>query len=198
VAVAYRRSVFETVGLFDEAFDACEDVELNHRVAQAGLRCYFTPRVAVHYFPRSRLTALFRQMMRYGAGRVRLLRKHPVTFPLPSFVPAAFLLGVLAGPLLAWFSTWLAVAYAGTLGVYALLVGLAGATTAARTADLRVAAWLPLVFVTIHLGAGAGILREWAMGWWKPLSRRQQGDSVGTLPFQQRLTFTTAERRPAA
>ena len=45
VAVAYRRSVFETVGLFDEAFDACEDVEFNHRAARAGLRCYFTPRV---------------------------------------------------------------------------------------------------------------------------------------------------------
>src|SRR5262249_2194741 len=80
VAVAYRRSVFETVGLFDETFDACEDVELNHRVARAGMRCYFTPRVAVHYYPRSCLTGLFRQMMRYGAGRVRLLRKHPETF----------------------------------------------------------------------------------------------------------------------
>src|SRR5204863_2792068 len=60
VAVAYRRSVFERVGLFDENFDACEDVELNHRVARAGLRCYFTPRVAVHYYPRSSLTCMFR------------------------------------------------------------------------------------------------------------------------------------------
>src|SRR5207253_399201 len=29
VAVAYRREVFEVVGLFDERFDACEDVEFN-------------------------------------------------------------------------------------------------------------------------------------------------------------------------
>src|SRR5262249_28297838 len=29
VAVAYRRRVFDAVGLFDETFDACEDVEFN-------------------------------------------------------------------------------------------------------------------------------------------------------------------------
>ena len=38
VAVAYRRDVFERVGLFDETFDACEDVEFNHRVAR-GAAC---------------------------------------------------------------------------------------------------------------------------------------------------------------
>src|SRR5262249_28152134 len=137
------------------------------------------------------------QMMRYGIGRVRLLRKHPETFTPPVFVPAAFLLGLLAGPVLAWFSTWLGLAYAGTLGVYALLVGLACATIARRT-DLRVAAWLPLVFVTIHLGAGAGIVREWLVGWWRPRSRRPEGDAVARLPFQQRLTVAPAERRTAA
>src|SRR5579885_3466732 len=66
VAVAYRREVFEAVGLFDESFDACEDVELNHRVARAGLRCFFTPRVAVRYHPRASLGGLFRQLARYG------------------------------------------------------------------------------------------------------------------------------------
>ena len=47
VAVAYRREVFERIGYFDESFDACEDVEFNHRAARAGLTCYFTPRVGV-------------------------------------------------------------------------------------------------------------------------------------------------------
>ncbi len=64
VAVAYRREVFSVVGAFDETFDACEDVEFNHRLARAGMRCFFTPRVQVRYFPRSSLSGLFRQMMR--------------------------------------------------------------------------------------------------------------------------------------
>src|SRR5262249_37707900 len=41
VAVAYRRAVFDRVGGFDERFDACEDVELNHRIDRAGLKCFF-------------------------------------------------------------------------------------------------------------------------------------------------------------
>jgi len=35
VAVAYRRSIFAQLGYFDEHFDACEDVEFNHRVDKA-------------------------------------------------------------------------------------------------------------------------------------------------------------------
>src|SRR5436305_564656 len=83
-----------------ETFDACEDVEFNHRLAAAGLRCFFTPRARVRYFPRATLKALFLQMARYGRGRVRLLRKHPDTFSLTGFLPALFVAGVFLGPLL--------------------------------------------------------------------------------------------------
>src|SRR5437763_1581398 len=72
VAVAYRREVFDTVGFFDEQFDACEDVEFNERVARAGLSCFFSPHVQVQYHPRDTLGGLFRQMARYGRGRMRL------------------------------------------------------------------------------------------------------------------------------
>ncbi|HJT78401.1 MAG TPA: glycosyltransferase family 2 protein, partial [Gemmataceae bacterium] len=164
VAVAYRRSVFDRVGLFDERFDACEDVEFNHRVDRAGLRCYFTPRVGVRYYPRATLAGLFRQMTRYGRGRVRLLRKHRDTFSAAVFVPAAFVLGVALGPALAWLSPWLLLTYAGTLGLYAALVLLATAACALRARDGRVAVWLPLVFVAIHAGAGCGLLQELVVG----------------------------------
>jgi succinoglycan biosynthesis protein ExoA len=164
VAVAYRRSVFETVGLFDERFDACEDVELNHRVDRAGLRCWFTPRVAVHYHPRASLAGLFRQMLRYGRGRVRLLRKHPETFTLPCFVPAVFVAGVVLGPLLAALSVWLAAAYAGALALYAAAVAVACAGIARKAGDWRIVPWLPLVFLAIRVGADTGLLGELVAG----------------------------------
>jgi succinoglycan biosynthesis protein ExoA len=167
VAVAYRREVFERVGLFDESFDACEDVEFNHRVDRAGLRCFFTPRIALRYQPRGTLTGLFRQMARYGRGRVRLLRKHPETFSLSCFVPAAFVLGLVAGPLVALLSPWLAAAYAGAVGVYLLAVVLASLCLAVKERDLRLLPCLPLVFPAIHLGAGSGILLEAVAGAWR-------------------------------
>jgi succinoglycan biosynthesis protein ExoA len=160
VAVAYRREVFERIGLFDENFDACEDVEFNHRVDRAGLRCFFTPRVAVHYVPRGTLAGLFRQMVRYGRGRVRLLCKHPETFTPASLVPAAFVAGLVVGPVLALFVPWLALVYAGTLALYVAAIAVAMVTIGRRERNPRVLAWLPLVFLTVHCGAGTGILRE--------------------------------------
>jgi succinoglycan biosynthesis protein ExoA len=164
VAVAYRRSVFDTVGVFDDTFDACEDVEFNYRVSRAGLRCFFTPRVAVHYYPRARLSGLFRQMARYGRGRVRLLRKHPETFSFACFLPALFLLGLVAGPLFAWHSAWLAAAYAIAVAVYGAAILATSIGLSLQTRDPRLLPWLPLVFVAIHLGAGAGVLRECVSG----------------------------------
>jgi succinoglycan biosynthesis protein ExoA len=164
VAVAYRRSVFETVGLFDEDFDACEDVEFNHRLDRAGMRCFFTPRVGVRYYPRSSLAGLFRQLARYGRGRVRLLRKHPDTFTLPCFAPAAFLVGLVAGPLLAAVVPWLGLVYAGAVGLYGLLVAVASLGCAVRARDVRLLPRLPAVFLAIHAGAGCGVLQELLVG----------------------------------
>jgi len=163
VAVAYRREVFGRVGYFDETFDACEDVEFNHRVARAGLNCYFTPRVQVRYFPRDSLGKLYRQMIRYGRGRVRLLRKHPDTFSAPGFVPAAFVAGLLLGPLLAWLVSMLWFVYIGCLALYAVLVLAFSAALAARRRDPALLMLLPLVFVTVHVGAGTG-------AWWELLA----------------------------
>jgi succinoglycan biosynthesis protein ExoA len=171
VAIAYRRSVFDTIGLFDESFDACEDVEFNHRLDRAGLRCFFTPRVKAHYYPRSSLSGLFRQMVRYGRGRVRLAGKHPETFSLPGFLPALFLLGVVIGPAAALLSPWLALAYFGALGLYGLVVALASIALAFRTRDFRLLLWLPAVFAAIHGGAGFGILQEAALGLARRFSR---------------------------
>jgi glycosyltransferase involved in cell wall biosynthesis len=181
VAVAYRRSVFDAVGLFDEDFDACEDVEFNHRVERAGFRCFFTPRVRARYYPRATLAGLFLQMLRYGRGRVRLLRKHPDTFSLPCFVPAAFVLGLAVGPALALAMPWLGAAYLGVLALYALIVLLGSAAIAVRTRDLRLLPWLPLVFATVHGGAGAGILRELLLG-----HRRRERVSARAVPASRR------------
>jgi succinoglycan biosynthesis protein ExoA len=160
VGVAYRRSVFERVGDFDERFDACEDVEFNHRVHAAGGRCYFDPRLAVHYHPRGSLAGLARQMARYGRGRARLLLKHPATFSVMPLIPALFL-----GELAASFGLGLvAPPFAALFCLTALLYSAAVVTASLGLALRSRAAWgpflLPAVFLTIHVGAGGGVLSE--------------------------------------
>jgi succinoglycan biosynthesis protein ExoA len=161
VAVAYRREVFHAVGVFDENFDACEDVEFNHRVAQAGMACFFSPRLTVRYHPRSDLRGLFRQMVRYGRGRIRLLRKHPETFSPMGFVPGLFVLGLVVGPVLSVVLPVLAPVYLACVAFYLAVVLAGSAALAVRERRLALFPWLPAVFVAIHTGAGAGLLREW-------------------------------------
>jgi succinoglycan biosynthesis protein ExoA len=160
VAVAYRRDVFRRVGYFDEAFDACEDYEFNHRVARAGLTCFLTPRVTVRYHPRSSLFGLARQLFRYGRGRIRLLRKHPETFSPSVFIPALFALGLCVGPLFAVFLPVLWWLYFGVVGIYAGCSLTFSAAVAWREGSPLMFPLLPLVFAAVHLGAGFGVLRE--------------------------------------
>lgn len=160
VAIAYRRSVFDRVGKFDPNFDACEDYELNHRVDRAGMRCYLVPKLAVRYHPRDSLIGLFRQLARYGRGRVRMLRKHPESFSPMAFVPAAFYAGVVVGPLVCWFVPVLWYAYGAIIGLYAAAVLLASAHAACKDRDLALLPRLPSVFLAVHLGSSFGVLRE--------------------------------------
>jgi succinoglycan biosynthesis protein ExoA len=187
VAVAYRRQVFERVGLFDESFDACEDVELNHRVDRAGLRCFFTPRARVHYHARSSLRGLFQQMYRYGRGRMRLFCKHPETFTVPGFVPALFVLWLVIGAAAAVLVPATAAIYESTLIAYALAVCFASLFLCVRAGALALLPRLPPVFVTIHLGAGLGILSE-GLGGRKGVRDLFRGHSTGLVGSPLRAT----------
>ncbi len=156
----YRREVFEQVGNFDSAFDACEDVEFNWRIARAGLLAWTSPKLAVRYEPRRTLGALFRQMTRYGLGRARLHRKHRTAFSLESLIPAGFTAGL---PLLlaaAFVPTPWRWALLGPYLLYALLSLGASAVTASRR-GLTLFPLLPAVFLAIHTGLGWGYLRGW-------------------------------------
>jgi GT2 family glycosyltransferase len=49
-AVAYRRSMLDEIGPFDESFFMyCEDVDLNWRAQLAGWRCWYTPSAVVYH-----------------------------------------------------------------------------------------------------------------------------------------------------
>jgi len=159
VAVAYRREVFDKVGFFDEQFDACEDVEFNLRVREAGLTCYFAPSIKVDYQPRRTLRGLAYQMARYGRGRSRLWRKHPGSITLPGLVPAALLVWLMTALALSAVHRAFAVVFLATALAY-LLSLTAESLRLSRRHPLRLTARAPLVFMAIHAGFGWGFLRD--------------------------------------
>jgi succinoglycan biosynthesis protein ExoA len=165
-AVAYRREVFHKIGLFDQRFDACEDVEFNQRVHAAGLTCYFEPKLKVVYHPRGSWRGLFVQLGRYGCGRARLAAKHRHSVTLPALVPPLWVLWLLVGPLLCLLFPTLWWVYGGLLTLYAAAVLGASAKLAVGN-PAAVGVRIPLVFLGIHFG--------FAWGFWREVARRVVG-----------------------
>jgi glycosyltransferase involved in cell wall biosynthesis len=155
----YRRTVFDRIGYFDESFDACEDVEFNHRVLSAGLLSYVSPRLAVLYQPRNSARLLGRQMMRYGQGRFRLVQKHHKAFSISQLFPAGLLLWLVFGAIGSTLSWPFAILFTASLAFYAMIVLYFSALLGLRYGLAHF--WRgPIVYLTIHLGLGAGFLRE--------------------------------------
>ncbi len=152
---AYRRGVLDRLVGFDERFDACEDVEFNHRVAEAGYTAWRHPDLAVDYRPRSSPAALLRQMFRYGRGRGRLMVRHPSTTPWLLLAPGVILVGLAgSGFLWGWRPAGLA---ASALGLGWLLI--AGIESLRLARDPGEALRLPPVFLAIHGGLILGFWR---------------------------------------
>lgn len=163
---AYARHVFAQVGYVDETFDACEDVEFNYRVEQAGLICYTSPKLSIRYYPRENLQGLWRQMVRYGEGRIRFVRKHPKALTLNQLIPVGFV-----GGMLLTITYPLYVDLLGTIGlvagkvlggVYSLyvMVLLLNAFQLSVRNSKSFFLQLPSIFFVIHTGLGLGFLRQ--------------------------------------
>lgn len=152
---AYARVQIERLGGYDETFDACEDVEFNHRVAAAGLRAYRHPDLTVAYRPRGSLRGLLRQMIRYGRGRARLMAKHPEQVPWPLVMITG--IGVVWLALLGIFGWWLGARFAlGAAGAY--LLAVAGESVRLKGISGVAARMIP-AFAVIHLGLLLGFWR---------------------------------------
>jgi succinoglycan biosynthesis protein ExoA len=151
---AFRRSVFEAVGMYDERAITNEDAELNQRLLAAGGKIYLSREIEVHYVPRDSFRKLAIQYFKYGQGRARTLLKHgklPRLRPLvPFFLTAGGALLLATSPVQPLTLPAFA-AYALVTGVEAVRVG-------------RQAGWsaVPIVwaiFPTLHLSHGYGFAR---------------------------------------
>jgi len=163
---AFRRRVFEKVGMYDPGAFTNEDAELNQRIREAGGRVYLSRQIIVHYHPRPSFSALAKQYFRYGRGRARTLVKHGRLHSIRPAIPAALTLGggaLLATSWLQPFTPIAAALYGALTGFEALRVG--------RRAGLGLIPTVWAIFPVLHVSHGAGFLsglahylrnRDWA------------------------------------
>jgi succinoglycan biosynthesis protein ExoA len=157
---AFRRRVFETIGLWDPGAITNEDAELNQRILDAGGQIYLSRDIVVHYFPRDSLRSLAKQYFRYGRGRARTLLKlgrFPTLRPLLPFALVSSAATLLALPPLWPLVPPAAATYALATGAEAIRV-----TTRSNlppTAMPLIWAIFPVLHASHGIGFAAGLLQ---------------------------------------
>lgn len=150
----FRRDALDRVGGYDETLRRNQDYELNYRLRATGGTVYFHPDLQVTYRPRSSLRALARQYYEYGQWKQVVVRRHPRSLRWRQLAAPAALL-VNAGGLAAGLAGW----RDGLVAPATYTAAVLGASAVeGRRLEGQERAWLPPVFVTMHLAWGLGFL----------------------------------------
>ena len=178
---AFRREVFERVGLFDPRASTNEDAELNQRIIEAGGRVYMSRDIVVQYYPRASLRTLARQYYSYGRGRARTLLKHGRFL---SWRPTLPFLWLTSEAVLLATSPWQPLA-SWSLAAYALVTGAEAVRVGRHEGPLAIpVVWS--IFPVLHASHGAGfavgLVRYALRPDWEPSERLPAADRLASQP----------------
>lgn len=154
---AWRREVFEKIGLFDEELVRDQDDEFNYRLREHTGKILLSPKIKSVYTNRSSPKTLWKQYFQYGFWKVRVLQKHPRQMSLRQFIPPAFVSALLVSLLLTLFAPWGWMAFLVIGGSY-LVANLAASLITAWKKGWRHFGLLPLTYAILHLSYGLGFL----------------------------------------
>ncbi|HEX5002262.1 MAG TPA: glycosyltransferase family 2 protein [Bacteroidia bacterium] len=148
---AWRRSIFETTGMFDTEMLRNQDDEFHYRARKAGFTVYLDPAIKSTYYPRNSIIKLFSQYFQYGLFKPLVLKKVHTGLRLRHLIPSAFVLYLASFPLafinLWWFSPFC---------LYLLLICLF-----AVKSNLSITSrfLLFIIYPALHISYGSGFLK---------------------------------------
>jgi len=149
---AWRKSIFQKTGLFDELLKRNQDDEFHYRAKSLGFTIYQSPAIKSFYYPRNTFGKLFKQYFQYGLYKPIVLKKISSAVSLRHLVPSLFVLYLIGLPLFAAIN----ITYA---CIPLLLYAAANLFFAAisKKNPLQVLR-ISFAYLTIHISYGSGFL----------------------------------------
>jgi len=154
---AYKRAVFEKIGLFDEELARDQDDEFNYRLRKAEGKIFISPQIKSCYYNRADLRKLWMQYWQYGFWKIRVLQKHPKMMRLRQFVPACFVLST-ALTFLGSFYSAVSLFFLCLILTSYIVSNLFFSFKIAKKEGWKYLPLLPIAFSTLHLSYGMGFL----------------------------------------
>lgn len=154
---AYRREVFDRVGLFNQRLVRNQDNDLSARMRSAGGRIFLSPLLTTIYHPAATLGQLLGNTWRNSQWHVATLRENPRALGFRHVVPAAFVGGLAALALLSmvYADAW---PLLGTVVGAHLLAGFLFSPAVWRKFGAVVALAFPAGCLCFHVAYGLGTL----------------------------------------
>jgi len=154
---AFRREVFERVGMFNEKLVRNQDNEFNARIRAAGGKIYQTPALTTEYHPVGGFRRMLTQTFKTSQWHIFSVTQNVRCMSLRHFVPAIFVIALAGLLFAALFSGPPRLALMLILGTY-LAAGAYLSFQRSRLYGLQVACVLPLACFAFHIVYGAGTL----------------------------------------
>ncbi len=155
---AFRRSLFQQIGGFNERLLTNEDYEFYTRVREAGGVIWLEPAIRSTYIARATLPALARQYWRYGYWKLKMLQAHPRSLRWRQALPPLFVLSLIALGLISIVLPLAGPVLLAEVALYALALAAAGLHAAVRQSRPLLLPGLVLAIATMHFSWGSGFL----------------------------------------
>jgi glycosyltransferase involved in cell wall biosynthesis len=154
---AYKRSIFDEIGYFDEELVRNQDDELNFRITKSGNKILLAPNIISHYYIRGSFSKLWRQYFQYGFWKVRVIQKHKKPAALRHLVPLLFVVSLVLGTVLSPFSKIVRYLFL-TEGLVYLLGAITFSLKESKD-NIKYVPRIVLAFLILHLSYGIGFLQ---------------------------------------
>lgn len=167
----YDRKWFDQLGGFDESLKRSQDLEFHSRIANAGGRFYFDPRIKSTYYPRSTLRSLARQAFGNGYWNLVILKRAGRGVSVRHIIPLLFVLIIGLSALAGMFYPPVWWALIGVLSFYVVLAGL----SASRMSKYFFVICLTILgYFVFHSSYGIGSLAGLLFGPMKKLLENEE------------------------
>ena len=153
---AYRREVFDKIGLYNEQLGRTEDNEIHYRMREAGFRICYSPDIISYQHTRNCLKGMLKQKYGNGYWVSLTLKVCPKCLEIYHFVPLAFVFGIIFTTILACFGMpllgelmWAA------YWILAILMAVLSIRGQKKHINMIL---LPVLFFLLHVSYGIGSL----------------------------------------
>jgi len=155
---AFRKSLVEKVGWYNEELLTNEDYEYNVRIIKNGGRIWFDPAIRSIYFARATFKELACQYWRYGFWKGKMVKLFPKTLRWRQFLPPLFICSLGFFFVFSWFYSLARWLFAAEIGIYFFILILAGIQKTVSLRDWRLILGIPIAISTMHFSWGTSFV----------------------------------------